>query len=244
MRNIMIFAPHMDDEAVGCGGLIIKAAREQSKITIVYMIKDEVRKEEAKNIMTRLGIQAKLIFMDYKKLNDKNALLDAIKKVTDLIKKETPTEIYIPSYEGGHLQHDLTNFIVKKAVNTTKNTQTYEYPLYNNYPIYLPIKMMRRYTSKHLPFRTGIFPPLFIPEKTKTYVLEMNNGDMKIKRAMIRGYKSQNAQDYLVKNFLYEDRFRKCPRYDYTKRPHEILPLNYEMVNRGKFKDFREAINI
>lgn len=244
MKNIMIVAPHMDDEAIGCGGLIIKAARENSKITIVYMIKDEVRKEEMKNMMKKFGIKAKTIFLDYEKLNDKKIVLDSIKRIVTIIKKEKPIEIYMPSYEGGHLQHDLTNFIVKKAANTTKSTELYEYPLYNNYPWYLPVKIMRSYLSRYLPLSTGIFPPLFIPSKTRKKVLGMNKEEIKIKATMIRSYKSQNPRDYLVKNFLYKDRFRKLPEYDYTKRPHGILPLNYELVKRGNFKDFIHAISI
>jgi LmbE family N-acetylglucosaminyl deacetylase len=244
MKTVIIFAPHMDDEVIGCAGIILRETREHNRVVIVYMTKDDTRKQEAMSIMKKYGLAKNLVFLNYQKM-DRETVKDAISRTKKIIEKENPQEVYVTAYEGGHIVHDITNFIVNRAVKENGRTiKVYEYPTYNNYPAYIPIKIVRRYTSKYLPVRTGIFPPMFIPAKTKEMILKMQEWEIETKKAMIRGYESQNKNDYLVKNFLYNDRFRLCPNHNYRKRPHGTLPLNYTLARRQRFKDFREAINI
>jgi LmbE family N-acetylglucosaminyl deacetylase len=244
---IIVFAPHQDDETIGTGGKILRAVSEKVKVKIVYLTTQEkYRQEEAEKAMEYAGLNKEdLIFLGYKNLDDKKILDDALKKIIKILKEKKPTEVYVSAYEGGHMDHDLANYLVNKAVKQTNLPITiWEYPLYNNYPGYFPIKFLRRYTTKLLPFRLGIFPPLFIPNRNKKYVLRMKKHDIRTKKAMLRIYRSQNKNDYLVKNFLYKDRFRTCPNYDYNKAPHSTLPLNYSLTRGQSFREFKEAISI
>ncbi|MFH1210763.1 MAG: PIG-L family deacetylase [archaeon] len=242
MEKIIIFATHQDDEAIGTGGLIAQTLRKGAQLKIVYTTtENDVRKEEAERVMKTVGVKKEsLIFYDYQTLKNKIIVKEAIIRTKKILRKENPTNIFVPSYEGGHIDHDLTSYIVNET--NEKRIPTYEYPLYNNYPLYIPIKIMRRYTVKWLPF-IHIFPPLFIPRQTRVIKLRMSDEDIRIKRDMLKGYMSQNKNDYLIKNFLYIDKFRLCPNYNYKRPPHGLLPLNYTITRKQSFKEFRELIS-
>src|SRR5215471_17732082 len=85
-RKIVVLAPHMDDEVIGCGGALYKHVRNGAEVTVVYMTDGrygssalhlltgaerkrregeliEVRKREAQLAMETLGVKEG-IFLD------------------------------------------------------------------------------------------------------------------------------------------------------------------------------------
>ena len=83
-KNVVIFAPHPDDETLGCGGVIAKKVKEGYNIVIIFMtdgrnaLKElgvysnpspfelkEIRKKEAETATEILGVNKKnLVFLD------------------------------------------------------------------------------------------------------------------------------------------------------------------------------------
>ena len=52
--------------------------------------------------------------------------------MTDLLRKCNYDIIFVPLYEGGHYQHDMTNFIVSRAcIKSGTKSLLYECPEYN-----------------------------------------------------------------------------------------------------------------
>jgi LmbE family N-acetylglucosaminyl deacetylase len=57
-RNLLVVAPHADDEAIGCGGTIAIAAEQGTKVTVVVMAAGGIRHRhlsEACDISTRIA---------------------------------------------------------------------------------------------------------------------------------------------------------------------------------------------
>lgn len=72
INKVMVFAPHMDDEVIGCGGSILKHIGAGREVVVVFftdgsnLISDKKiadmlkknRKQEAEAVMSFLGITA------------------------------------------------------------------------------------------------------------------------------------------------------------------------------------------
>lgn len=241
MAQIMIIAAHPDDEVVGCASRIL---REKNTIIVYIVTYNEIRKNEAKMMALFAGLKEKnLIFLDYKPedLLKRNVVKAVKEKIKEVIKKNKPSEVYIPSYEGGHIHHDITNYVVNKAVSKSKiDSKVYEFPMYNNYPKYAMQKMLRR-LSLYMPLPHN-HPQRFVPVNgSKITNTKMTKDEMRLKKHMLRIYKSQNKNDLLVKMFWYPEKYRICPKYDYRRKPHPG-PLNYEITTKLRFKDFINVI--
>jgi LmbE family N-acetylglucosaminyl deacetylase len=133
--SAVIFAPHPDDEILGCGGTIAKKLSEGYDISVVFMTDGryslmeigvhsnpspvelkEIRKMEAKRAAKVLGIEEeKLFFFDIEDGTlQKNEKL-AKKKITEIL-NGFPKEVYIPQEKEFHVDHRVTNLLVRSAI--------------------------------------------------------------------------------------------------------------------------------
>jgi N-acetylglucosamine malate deacetylase 1 len=127
MKNVMIFAPHPDDDLIGCGGSIARHVKEGSKVTIVYMTsgdagslkytKEElggIREKEAKNAAKIIDV-SDLVFLripdGYIEYNR-----DSIVKLVNLIRKARPDVIYLPHKLDDSKDHKVTYELVTEAI--------------------------------------------------------------------------------------------------------------------------------
>ncbi len=125
--NILVFAPHPDDDLIGCGGSIIKHVRQGNQVTIVYMTSGDagslkyskaklgkIREKEAGEAAKILGVK-NLIFLrnpdGYLEYEKKNLV-----KIIDIIRKRRPNLVYVPHREDAHKDHARTNEIVIESI--------------------------------------------------------------------------------------------------------------------------------
>ena len=125
--KVLVFAPHPDDELIGCGGSIAKHISKGHKVTVVYMTSGEagspnqskeklaiIREREAVEAAEFMGIN-NLIF-----LKNKDGLLKCTQRnilnIIKIIMEEKPQIIYIPHPADRHKDHIATNKIVIQAV--------------------------------------------------------------------------------------------------------------------------------
>jgi N-acetylglucosamine malate deacetylase 1 len=130
-NRIIVFAPHPDDDIIGCGGSIAKHIQNGKEVTIVYLTSGDsgslsyskenlakLREEEAANGAKVLGTK-NLIFLKnpdgYLEANKDNLI-----KVTKIIRQYQPSIVYLPHNEEGHRDHRVTNEIVLNAVGRAK----------------------------------------------------------------------------------------------------------------------------
>ncbi len=123
--RVLVFAPHPDDAAIGCGGAIGKLSKK-NRITVVYMTSGEggsikvpekklarQRELEAKKAAKVLGVK-KTVFLrnpdGFIEFNKRNLL-----RIIGLIRKGKPGLLFVP-YKGDlHRDHRVTAELVLDA---------------------------------------------------------------------------------------------------------------------------------
>ena len=79
LKNILVLAPHQDDESIGCGGTLIKLAEKGCKITIAFLTDGAelsnpinsipIRKKEAEQVASKLNASIENIGIDNVSMN-------------------------------------------------------------------------------------------------------------------------------------------------------------------------------
>lgn len=127
IKKVLVFAPHPDDDIIGCGGSIAKHIKNGNDVSIVFMTsgdaggwkysKEElarIREQEATSAANMLGVK-KLHFLrnadGYVTYNQKNLI-----QLIDLIRQEQPDIVYIPHRADAHKDHLATHELVVEAI--------------------------------------------------------------------------------------------------------------------------------
>lgn len=137
--NILIVAPHMDDEIIACGGVMQQYLKKNAHITVVFMTDGsegnpnyepvklaKLRKEESRNACGLLGV-TDLIFLDNieKSFKNNEDNKSAIKK---LVKEKSIDAIFYPMAFDGNRDHVTTSWIVLDALKElNSNINLYGY---------------------------------------------------------------------------------------------------------------------
>jgi len=136
-KKIVVFAPHPDDETLGCGGTIAKKLSEGYEVLIVILTDGryaflkmqgissdptpeelkEIRKEEVKRATKILGISPQnLLFLDFEDGSLEKNEEKVTKIITKIIKENMPEEVYFPYEKDVHPDHRATNRAVRSAI--------------------------------------------------------------------------------------------------------------------------------
>lgn len=150
--SALVFAPHPDDEVLGCGGIIALKAQAGARVKVVIMTDGrashrtlisekelvKMRRAEAEEAAFQLGLFATdyvfLEFEDHRLIQQRDAAID---RVFEVIDRFGPKEVYVPHHRDGISDHVETNRIVREALNRFKRSITLlEYPvwLWNCWP--------------------------------------------------------------------------------------------------------------
>ncbi len=128
MKKLMIFAPHPDDDIIGCGGTIAKNTAEGNTVSVVYISSGEagslndspgelavIREEEARRAAALLGVND-LFFL---RRQDGYIAFEqeAIEKLIRLIRAEKPDTIYLPHAQESVRDHQISHQLVIEACN-------------------------------------------------------------------------------------------------------------------------------
>lgn len=198
MENaILIFAPHPDDEVLGCGGTITKRIRQGYEAYIVFMTDGahshiqisakrmkQIRRKEAVIANSVLGVPTKnLFFLGFEDGCLKENRIAAQSRVKDVLDKIRPVEIYYPGTKDLHRDHRVTSSIVEHSIRSL-GYRPYKY----QYLIW-PFKGFR---PKLLPL---IIKGFFIHRvKEKTKLVQINISDfLDLKKEALFSYKSQTG---------------------------------------------------
>ncbi len=138
-KNVLIVAPHMDDEIIACGGVIQQYVKKSANITVVFMTDGsegnpnydpvklaKLRKEESRHACGLLGV-TDLIFLDNieKSFKNNEENRSAIK---NLVEEKNIEAIFYPMAFDGNRDHVTTSWIVLDALKNLKsNLNLYGY---------------------------------------------------------------------------------------------------------------------
>jgi len=154
-NSVVVFAPHPDDEILGCGGTLAKRIHEGYDVFIVFLtdgrnsLKDigvlsdpspeeliEIRKKEAILAAKVIGIRPENLsftgvedgFLAHNEQIAKTAITDALKK--------TPAEVYFPQEKEYHFDHRVANRLAKNAISSLNiSPREFQYIVAWQYPL-------------------------------------------------------------------------------------------------------------
>ncbi|MDJ0677134.1 MAG: PIG-L deacetylase family protein [Calothrix sp. MO_167.B42] len=204
--SAIIFAPHQDDETLGCGGTIIRKKQAGADLKIVFMTDGSsshslidsqelkaIRREEALAAAKKLGVEPwDVIFLEVKDGKLSNNIMPTIQRVSNIIIDFLPQEIFIPYGEDGPPDHNVTNHIVIAALKKCEFSATiYEYPIWfwNHWPWTQGTSKEKNLLSF---FKSNLIPELNLQKEFRTSVYI---GDvLERKQAALNEHKSQFSE--------------------------------------------------
>jgi LmbE family N-acetylglucosaminyl deacetylase len=145
-RPAMVFAPHPDDETLGCGGAILRKRRAGAAVELVFLTDGAashvelisraelkaMREREALEAAEVLGVGAahvSLLGFPDGELQAHRAA--AVSRVAALLEQHRPEQLFVPYARGEHRDHVSTNVIVHEAARGLGLRATIlEYPVW------------------------------------------------------------------------------------------------------------------
>ncbi|WNG20332.1 PIG-L deacetylase family protein [Cystobacter fuscus] len=146
-RPAMVFAPHPDDETLGCGGTILLKRRLDVPVRIVFVTDGSgshpellppeelstLRAREALEASELLGVDASRVhllgFPDRYLLEHRE---EAISRVVALLEEHRPEQLFVPYAAGENPDHGTTCLIVHEALRRVNRPVTvFEYAVWS-----------------------------------------------------------------------------------------------------------------
>jgi LmbE family N-acetylglucosaminyl deacetylase len=193
--SAIVFAPHQDDETLGCGGTIIRKAQAGSRVECVFMTDgsgshkrlmgaEELRRQrqaEARAALETLGLPSQSArFLDFPDGRLAEHHGPAVKEVVALLKNTRPEEVFVPYRADVHPDHEATWRIVIEAIHHAQlSVQVFEYPVWfwNQWPwvswkvrcnraaVKSAGKSLKASLAAFRDFRTGFLVSGLLPQK-------------------------------------------------------------------------------
>lgn len=126
--NVLVIAPHPDDEAIGCGGAVCKHAAAGDRVTTAFLTSGELglkrlprekawqmRETEAQSSAKILGISS----VEFLRLPDWMAgdqIAEGARRLLPVLAREKPAVIYLPHSSEWHPDHRAAMPILRAAV--------------------------------------------------------------------------------------------------------------------------------
>ena len=148
--SAVVFAPHPDDETLGCGGMILRKNQVGARVQIVFMTDGsqshagflapselaQLRQVEARAAGKALGVdEDDLFFLGFPDGELKKHQAAARVRVAAILEATHPAEIFIPYHSDSTSDHFATSRIVLSALKglDARNkwgVKIYEYPVW------------------------------------------------------------------------------------------------------------------
>lgn len=139
-ENVLVLAPHMDDETIGCGGTLALHAQRGAKIAVVFLTDGrngssalsrlqgeghsraqrelvETRKREARLALDRLGVPG-MICLDAED-GALNSCTWAAQRLQGVLYEVRPQIVYVPFYLEEHPDHRAASRVLLDATAGT-----------------------------------------------------------------------------------------------------------------------------
>jgi LmbE family N-acetylglucosaminyl deacetylase len=234
-ERLLVVVAHQDDETIVAGGAMQQACRAGGIIQVIYTTDGgaaqpagslqraelvQRRRREALTALALAGVtEPHVHFLDCESGSTflrPESVAQLGGKLGRVILDFQPDKILLGAFEGGNLEHDITNFLVARAAARVgfPSPQIWEAPEYNRFHLRDPV-----YQRLHRIFRFGFaWPPRFPRGGSLGEALSMTAEEIAIKQRMLECFESQRHVG-LVERFGFPDRFRPLPLHDYLAGP-------------------------
>lgn len=152
LQPSIVFAPHPDDESLGCGGTIALKRKHGVQVRVVFMcdgsgshpglmdadVLQRIRKQEATQACKVLGVpEEEVVFLGTKDGHLDSQRAEITERCLEILTKTSARQVFLPYRKDGHPDHMSANGVVKQAVNRYGKTMIlYEYGVhfYRHWP--------------------------------------------------------------------------------------------------------------
>jgi LmbE family N-acetylglucosaminyl deacetylase len=242
-RNILILAPHPDDEVVACHAAIAHASTTGAKIFIYFLTNGvvarellwpwqqskhpqriKVRRHEAEQTVAQLGC-TNAGFADRPTRSLRYYMLDLQYEIAALIERHQIDQLWTLAYEGGHPDHDCANAV---ASRWRDKISVLEFSAYNN---------------------AGKAGQNFPQLQGNENIITLNTQERAAKQAALALYHSE--QKNLGYVGLTQEIYRPLANHDYAQPPHagtmwyarfHWVPFRHPRIDRTTSRDVCVAI--
>lgn len=146
--NVLVIAPHPDDECLGCGGAICSHVEAGDRVAVAFLTSGErgvpdvspdelapLREREAEQAAKVLGVSGTEFFRGTDSLVRKHRIQLTTQLVATLL-REQPQLVYLPHPEDGHADHT----VVLSMVQTALADETLPVPELRGYEVWAPMR--------------------------------------------------------------------------------------------------------
>jgi N-acetylglucosamine malate deacetylase 1 len=140
-KRALIFAPHQDDETLGCGGLIALKCSQDVPVDVVFLTDGSQshgsqskkgtqaqqlhvlkRKQEAEAALAILGVPpARIHFLNFQDGSlfqlSKEHRREGVERLAELLRDSVPEEVYLPHQQDRHPDHEATYTLALEALH-------------------------------------------------------------------------------------------------------------------------------
>lgn len=126
MKRVLVFAPHPDDDVIGCGGSMAKHIANGNSVAVVFMTSGDIgslsyspaeivaiREGEARKAGEFLGVSAVHFFKNPD--GHLHCSWENLIRITSLLRDYRPHIVYIPHKHDRHRDHRITHSLVVEA---------------------------------------------------------------------------------------------------------------------------------
>ena len=241
-KNIMVIVAHQDDEIIGAGTIMSRAIKNGGNVTIIITtdgapkefgqgeFESQIRKNETLKAASLIGISKEnVIFLDYDDLGfifEVNIDVET-ERIKKIIQEKKPDTIFVQAYEGGHIDHDATNFLVVQAVKKSGlNVNMYEFPEYNAFN-----------WGKPIPDDENIIDD----KKYPLIILNLTENEQKLKKEALMQYVSQKPAEKLSQFKAISDVNSLSIAHNRVMTEHDFFLQKFSLENGdGLMKEIKQ----
>ena len=145
--NVLVIAPHPDDETIGCGGTLCLHERRGDRVAVVFLTSGELglkqlprdkawalREKEARAAAKILGL-AKVEFLRQPDWMLGDRLKAAARALRTVLLAEQPQIIYVPHQNEWHPDHQAALPVLRLALRSWRATS----PEVRSYEVWTPL---------------------------------------------------------------------------------------------------------
>lgn len=200
--DILVFAAHPDDEILGLSATLFRHKKNKEKVTVVYITDGtgrnhkswqekrpvseqvaKVRYEEGVQALSLINISREHVFcLGIPDDGTQRYLKEMAKDIHSLINQLKPSRIYTHCIECGHVDHDLTSFVVRSVCEKIGYLNVYEWAEYS--PSY-PLGM------EEMEFEFGVSNP-------REDKIHLSNYERNLKKQMLAIHESQAVEQFYL----------------------------------------------
>ena len=184
MSNVLVIAPHPDDETLGCGGTLLNHTSKGDKINWLIMTSNEdsssYSKEEKENQKKSIEkVRNIFSFDDVHQCSFPTSYLDSIpkieiiKEISNFVNKTKPEILYLPFANDAHSDHGE---VFEAALSCTKS---FRYPFIKKIIVYETLSETNFNINPSKPsFEPNLFIDISVFLEKKIEIMNLFEGEI------------------------------------------------------------------